>query len=95
MSKQYFKITIISDNNMGGTDLTTIYCLQNNSSDYREFFNEDGSNVICNGTDSYCEYLSYALKLEEHIYLKTYGCKIDEIYFKDLPKNIQDNLIKT
>ena len=97
MSKQRFKITLRYDSNYGPTEEQIIYCIQNNSTDYRYFFNENGEFIECYGTDSYCEYLGYALRLEEHIENKPtwwndkewWGCKVEEISSLELPDKIK------
>ena len=102
MSRQRFKITLRYDSNCGPTDEQIIYCIQNNSTDYRYFFDENGEFIECYGTDSYCDYLGYALRLEEYIENKPtcyndkewWGCKIDEIGWSELPDKVKETYDK-
>lgn len=95
MSKQCFKITIRHDSTAGYTAQNVIYCVQNNSFDYRYFYDEKGDHVDCFGPDDFCEFLGYALQLKNHIKLMTdddwWGCKVEEISYTDLPENIKNN----
>lgn len=95
MSRRRFKITIQYDSNEGYTGKDIIYCLQNNSSDYRYFLDEKGNFIECYGTDSYCDYLVYALKLETFIDKVFtdgvwWGCIVEEIGFSELPELIKE-----
>lgn len=95
MSRQRYKITIHYDSNAGYTEEEIIYCLQNNSTDYRYFLDEKGNDVECCGTDSFCEYLSYAIRLKTYIDQtfnndKWWGCKVEEIGFSELPELIKE-----
>ena len=96
MSRQRFKITINYDSNEGYTGENIIYCLQNNSTDYRYFLDKNANFIECYGPDSYCDYLGHALKLETFID-KTFsngewwGCDVEEISFSELPNMIKEN----
>ncbi len=95
MSRRRFKITIQYDSNVGYTGKDIIYCLQNNSSDYRYFLDENGNFIECYGTDSCCDYLAYALKLETFIDKifpngEWWDCKVEEIGFSELPELIKE-----
>lgn len=88
MSKQYFKSELKYDNNCGSLDSQTIYIIENNSTDYRYTLYEDGSEVVCVGTDSYYKALVVALELESGCGPDWY-CKTSEIQFEDLPDSIK------
>jgi len=95
MSRQRYKITIHYDNNEGYTGEEIIYCLQNNSTDNRYFLDAKCNFIECYGTDSFCDYLSYALKLETFIDKKFpnkewWGCKVEDIGFSELPELIKE-----
>ena len=96
MSRQRFKITIHYDSNEGYTGENIIYCLQNNSTDYRYFLDKNADFIECYGPDSYCDYLGHALKLKTFID-KTFsngewwGCDVKEISFNELPNMIKEN----
>lgn len=99
MSRQRFKIAIHYDSNEGYIGKYIIYCLQNNSSDYRYFLDKNGDFIECYGPDSYCDYLGCALRLETFIDKifpngEWMGCKVEEIGFSELPELIKEKYNK-
>lgn len=99
---EYYKIIIHYDNdNVYGCIIEEIiYCIQNNATDYyRHFLDENGKFIECFGTDSFCDYLGHALRLETYIDQTSnnnewWGCKVEEIGFDKLPEIIKEKYDK-
>lgn len=94
MSRTRYKIHMRYDSNMGRSEELDIYRICYNSCDTQHFYDEDGYEVVLNGTDSFIEIISKVLTTyEEGEYFNPVGegFSVKEICYNDLPDRIKDH----
>ena len=93
MSKQYFRVIITYDTNLGFDETKTLYVLENNSTDYRVVVDENGEYPKPCGTDWYCDALSVVISIGVSVETVNYKVDMQEISWKDLPEKLQNIFI--
>ena len=88
MSITVDKITIKFDDNCGGEGESMIYRVYQHVSDYQRFIDENGDDILINGTDDYVSKLTDALR-----YIQKDGITIKRgIGYNEIPDKVKNTL---